>query len=736
MFFGILTLLIALTISAVAIYYSVAGLVAIFAAAAIPIIIMGGALEIGKLVTAVWLHRYWSKARWWMRLYLGTAVLVLMFITSMGIFGFLSKAHIEQTSAAKEQVAQLERMDEEVDRQKEIILRAEQRIVKAEQDADKQDTGIQEKIDAEQERIDNAYSRRQPSIDEQQGIITAQEQALKNRIAVYQNEIKSLDAELERLNGLVEEYRTELKNTSVASVEQQVQPYKEQIAQLDEDLVKLNEQATQYETIIAGLQPDLSAIDTLKTQISELEERIANLQPDYSAVDTLKAQIATIEENIIVTTNKLQSNERAKVKEGQAVIGVTSDGLFGSNTTRAYNAWLEAQRQRIAELQSQETELRSQAQAVTDRERERLGGLIKDLQQQSSDVRDNAQANVNAERDRLTGLIKSIRGEQTTSVQNRKKDLLDTISRIRNDAQSTLADSRAVIEEKINGVLKSDIPANREARTVAQSTISDLQNKQDPVIELARAEIAKIRKLAEDEIANAQSVIERLRAQIQVGENTDLDAIVDAQNNRIKAANNEIDAITERKFALQAEARKLEAEVGPVKYLAEFIYEDADRDTLEEAVRWVILIIIFVFDPLAVALLIAAQYIFEWRREGQAPTPPPAPKKKKPAPKPEPKPEPVVSKWEEAEIEETTGDPLVLTPENMVTEPTQSYSDMKEESSKEVLQPKEVDKDNYNPYTDSRSDDELTDDELKMRHDIWPPGYTGKLAPTKPFKED
>lgn len=92
---GIITLLSALTISAIAIYYSVAGLAAIFAAAVIPIIVMGVALEVGKLVTAVWLHRFWHKATWWLKTYLSLAVLVLMFITSMGIFGFLSKAHID-----------------------------------------------------------------------------------------------------------------------------------------------------------------------------------------------------------------------------------------------------------------------------------------------------------------------------------------------------------------------------------------------------------------------------------------------------------------------------------------------------------------------------------------------------------------------------------------------------------------------------------------------------------------
>ena len=67
MFLAVLTLITALSISAVAIYYSVAGLVAIFAAAAVPIMIMGGTLEIGKLVTAVWLHRHWERATRWLK---------------------------------------------------------------------------------------------------------------------------------------------------------------------------------------------------------------------------------------------------------------------------------------------------------------------------------------------------------------------------------------------------------------------------------------------------------------------------------------------------------------------------------------------------------------------------------------------------------------------------------------------------------------------------------------------
>lgn len=95
--FAIVTLLVAIAISAVAAWYSIVGLMAIFAAAAIPIAIMGGVLEVGKLLTASWLYQNWTKVPWLLKSYLTTAVVVLMFITSMGIFGFLSKAHLDQT---------------------------------------------------------------------------------------------------------------------------------------------------------------------------------------------------------------------------------------------------------------------------------------------------------------------------------------------------------------------------------------------------------------------------------------------------------------------------------------------------------------------------------------------------------------------------------------------------------------------------------------------------------------
>jgi hypothetical protein len=116
-----LALISGLTISAVAVWYSVAGLVAIFAAAAIPIIIMGVTLEISKLVATVWLKMNWNRAPMLMRAYLLTAIAVLMLITSMGIFGFLSKAHLDQAVPTGDIAAKVAIIDEKIKTERDNI---------------------------------------------------------------------------------------------------------------------------------------------------------------------------------------------------------------------------------------------------------------------------------------------------------------------------------------------------------------------------------------------------------------------------------------------------------------------------------------------------------------------------------------------------------------------------------------------------------------------------------------
>jgi len=114
--FKYLLLLNALAISAVAAYYSILGLIVIFAASAIPVAVMATSLEVGKLMTATYLHNHWKQTGWLLKSYLTSAVVLLMFITSLGIFGFLSKAHIEQGLDSKQVTQQIEQIDRQISR--------------------------------------------------------------------------------------------------------------------------------------------------------------------------------------------------------------------------------------------------------------------------------------------------------------------------------------------------------------------------------------------------------------------------------------------------------------------------------------------------------------------------------------------------------------------------------------------------------------------------------------------
>ena len=479
---GILVLITALSISAVAIYYSIAGLVAIFAAAAVPIMIMGGVLEVGKLVTAVWLHKYWSQAKWWLKYYLATAVLVLMFITSMGIFGFLSKAHIEQTSAGEESVAQVQQITSEVSRLEAIIKRADDKIKTLETSGTGADANIQSQIDKEQERIDKAYDRIKPAIAQQNKIIEDTRATDGNRTKPYEDQLTSIQAEILRL----------------------------------------------------------------ETSAKEYETKIENLDTDNSGVEPLLAQIDALEQEIIRVTNQLQSTEKGEIRAGQAIIGVSSDGLFGGNTRTALAKWVQGQRDRITQIQGE-----------------------------VATVRNDATKTVKMERFRLAGVVKDIREVQ--------------------------------------------IPALKDRELTMLGKIDDVRKDESPVIQTARDEIQRLRESAEAQVVNSQALIERLRSQLaQTDKADEIDAAVDEQLLKIKVAEAEVDILTEKKYKLEGEYRMLEAEVGPIKYIAEFVYgETADNTMLEEAVRWVIMIIIFVFDPLAVLLLIASQYTFEFARRNK-----------------------------------------------------------------------------------------------------------------------
>jgi peptidoglycan hydrolase-like protein with peptidoglycan-binding domain len=393
MIFPIITFVVAITIAIIAAWFSIAGLMAIFAASAIPVAIMAGSLEVGKLVSASWVYRNWKRAPFLLKTYLTIATIVLMFITSMGIFGFLSRAHLEQAAQGQENVARIERIENDILRYEDTIDRTEQKIQKLETEVASDTSNIQEQIDAEQVRMDQAYARIQPAIDDQNAIITSE-------------------------------------NSS-----EDVQVYLDQITRVDEKL-------------------DL------------IQQYVSNNQ----------------------------------IRELQGLVGVRQDGNYGSQTAAAVDRF------RTQQL---------------------------------------------AEKQRLQGVIDQLRNA---------------------------VDSDAVIA--------------------------------------AREEIRRLRAIAEREVQNSQETIDRLRTQLASSAEIDNTAEIEELLVKVRETETEIGILMDEKFALESEIRKLEAEVGPIKYIAELVYGDTERDTIDDAVRWLIIVFIFVFDPLAVLLLIAANYSFQHRNDG------------------------------------------------------------------------------------------------------------------------
>ena len=210
MIFGIITLLTALTIAGVAAWFSIEGLMAIFSASAIPIAIMAGSLEVGKLLTASWLYRYWKDTGILMKTYLVTAVLALMLITSMGIFGYLSKAHLDQAAVSGDAIAKVERFEQLIARERATIATSEERIASLQAgNGDISNSSI-----TQQETIrDGAWERVQGDIDYNQDAIRNIRSQLTTDLAAVdtqlQTNLKSGDDRLAALDRIVESYTSQ-----------------------------------------------------------------------------------------------------------------------------------------------------------------------------------------------------------------------------------------------------------------------------------------------------------------------------------------------------------------------------------------------------------------------------------------------------------------------------------------------------------------------------------------------
>jgi hypothetical protein len=195
--FATLTLIVALSLSAIAAWYSILGLTAIFAAAVIPIIIMGGSLEVAKVVTTIWLHKYWHRATWKLKAYLIPAVVALAFLTSMGIFGFLSKAHSDQTLVSGDTAAKVELVDEKIKISRENIAMNQKALAQMNSQVDQ----LLGRTDDDKGANRAIQVRRQQA--EERNRLTQEIEAEQNKIAQLNEEVAPIRAEIRKIEAEV-----------------------------------------------------------------------------------------------------------------------------------------------------------------------------------------------------------------------------------------------------------------------------------------------------------------------------------------------------------------------------------------------------------------------------------------------------------------------------------------------------------------------------------------------------
>ena len=301
MFIAILTLLSALSISGVAIFYSVIGLATIFPGAFVPVVIMGGVLEVGKLITASWLYRNWKFTPFMLRTYLTTAVIILSLITSMGIFGFLSKAHLEQNLASDTLIQRIQILNDKIDSEKMSIER--QNAV----------------IDRLENSIDRTSGTADGDIEVQQQIIADANQNLKTLLTVETNTVKDLNDRLRVLDKNVSDVLTTTKsffNEEKAAADLKASQKEEReliavnIKEAQDRIAELKAdhkaETTEAKTIIANMRAGsqdnkgtyTADIDTAEQKIFDAQGRIDTFivekQPLEKEMLTLEAEIGPV----------------------------------------------------------------------------------------------------------------------------------------------------------------------------------------------------------------------------------------------------------------------------------------------------------------------------------------------------------------------------------------------------------------------------------------------------------
>ena len=282
MFYALLTLFSALSISTVAAYFSIIGLATIFPGSMAAVITMGTALEIGKIVAAVWLHRNWKTAPFLIKTYLIFGVIILMGITSMGIFGFLSKSHIQHAQQTEKAQSLVVQMESKIDRERDYIERQKKLIEQAEQSNDKLSNRSGDFIKLEQQKIEqiNNDLARDIKLDMEQ-------------LAETTDRIKQLDAQLSTARnksyGLFADKKKEIQQIVESQAAERVE--------LTQKKSRIDTRVEQYRKLAA------ENIHTIRARIEQYQST------SFTQPDDMKQRVAALNKNINDSLDKIDSLE-------------------------------------------------------------------------------------------------------------------------------------------------------------------------------------------------------------------------------------------------------------------------------------------------------------------------------------------------------------------------------------------------------------------------------------------
>lgn len=312
MIFAITTLISALSISLIAAYFSIIGLATIFPGSMYAVIAMGSVLEIGKIIASIWLHKNWKSAPAMIKIYLFSAILVLMGITSMGIFGFLSKSHIKHEQNAEKASALVSQVETKINREQEYIARQKELIEQSEDKNKNRSDKSVENIDLEQKKIDQLTTQLEKDIsldskmlapiqdrinqlneefnevkNKPGGLFSSKKKDTENKVAEQAPEREELAAKKNDIEDRISKYRNET-STLISGIRKRIQEYQsigfEKPENVEQKIEQLNKNIT----------TSLNRIDEFERQKFDLDDGSRQLEAEVGPVKYVAELIADL----------------------------------------------------------------------------------------------------------------------------------------------------------------------------------------------------------------------------------------------------------------------------------------------------------------------------------------------------------------------------------------------------------------------------------------------------------